>query len=169
MHDIEVKKGKPFCFDIWFGGEPAPAVKWMKGGRQIMSNENVSLELFIRNSIYCERNSVLRVAKSERMRDAGKYTVVLDSETGSEEASGFVNVLDVPKEPRNFKVTNIGPDKVSFSWQPPEDDGGRPIKYYQIRMMDFETGEWNIVADVSVSSYAMLHDIQSPFLLLLVH
>ncbi len=149
MYDITVKKGRPFRFDIWFGGEPAPTATWIKDGTQTCSNSDyMKIELFSRNTIYCERNTLLTVARSDRPRDKGRYTIKLECSSGTFEASGTVNVLDVPGPPQNFAPKAIGPDRVSFGWDPPEDDGGQKIKYYQIRMMDYDTGEWVIVAEV---------------------
>ena len=28
MYDIEVRKGRTFRYDLWFGGEPPPTVFW---------------------------------------------------------------------------------------------------------------------------------------------
>ena len=91
------------------------------------------------------------IDQSDRSRDTGQYKIVLESPSGICQASGFVNVLDVPGPPMSFEVKQIFPDKVTFSWKQPYDDGGRPIKHYQIRMMDFETGDWHIVGDVKQS------------------
>ena len=41
-------------------------------------------------------------------------------------------------------------DLISYSIIIQEDDGGQPIKNYQIRMMDFDTGEWVIAGDVRI-------------------
>jgi len=148
MHDITIKKGRSFSYDLWFGGEPAPSCSWFRKEKGLCHDpETTTIELICKNSVYTERNSILTVLKSERLRDTGKYTFRLESSTGVCEASGFVNVLDVPGPPRDFSVKQVFPDKVSFSWQPPEDDGGQPIKHYQIRMMDFDTGEWTIAGD----------------------
>ena len=55
---------------------------------------------------------MLTVRKADRQRDKGLYKLRLTCEGGNFEATGFVNVLDVPSKPRNFK-----PDEVSLSLQ----------------------------------------------------
>ena len=50
--------------------------------------------------------------KADRQRDKGLYKLRLTCEGGNFEATGFVNVLDVPSKPRNFK-----PDEVSLYLQ----------------------------------------------------
>jgi hypothetical protein len=168
MYDIVVKRGRPFRFDIWYGGEPPPSVTWLKDGEVLTGGgdgDHFSTEVFSRNSVYCERNAILTVSKSERARDKGTYVIHLKSQTGVHEASGSVNVLDVPGCPRVFGVSQVYPDKVAFGWQPPEDDGGQPIKYYQIRMMDFDTGDWHIVAEVIINT-AQMYSLKNQFLVL---
>ena len=50
-------------YDLWFGGEPAPTCEWIKDGRTLTPNEDMSIELYSKNSIYTERNTVLSIPK----------------------------------------------------------------------------------------------------------
>ena len=63
IHDLTLKKGRPIRYDLWFGGEPAPSVEWLRNGRTLGSDENTSLELYSKNTIYTERNTVLSIPK----------------------------------------------------------------------------------------------------------
>ena len=63
MHDITLKKGRPIRYDLWFGGEPAPSVEWIRDGRTLMSDPFTSIELYCKNTIYTERNTVLSIPK----------------------------------------------------------------------------------------------------------
>jgi len=63
MHDITLKKGRPIRYDLWFGGEPAPSVEWIRDGRTLMSYQFTSIELYCKNTIYTERNTVLSIPK----------------------------------------------------------------------------------------------------------
>ena len=63
MHDITLKKGRPIRYDLWFGGEPAPSVEWIRDGRTLMSDQFTSIELYCKNTIYTERNTVLSIPK----------------------------------------------------------------------------------------------------------
>ena len=63
IHDITLKKGRPIRYDIWFGGEPAPSVEWSREGRVLATDEHTSLELYSKNTIYTERNTVLSIPK----------------------------------------------------------------------------------------------------------
>jgi len=142
MHDITLKKGRPIRYDLWFGGEPAPSVEWIRDGRTLANDEATSIELYCKNTIYTERNTVLNIPKADRDRDTGLYTIRLTCEAGTFEASGYVNVLDVPLKPRNLNPDEVRAEHVKLSWDPPADDGGTPITGYIVRYMDIDSGEW---------------------------
>ena len=63
MYDMTLKKGRPIRYDLWFGGEPAPTVEWIREGRTIANDENTSIELYSKNTVYTERNTVLNIPK----------------------------------------------------------------------------------------------------------
>ena len=107
LYDLEVGAGRAFSYDIWCSGEPSPAVFWEKDGAVIETSDRVGTEMFCKRSLYCEINTVLSVRKASRREDTGWYKIRLVSEAGSCEASAFVNVLDVPGKPRNFKQIEV--------------------------------------------------------------
>ena len=45
-----------------------------------------------------------------------------------------------PKGP--LDVTNVYDKGCRLKWQAPEDDGGLPIKEYEVEKMDLATGKW---------------------------
>ena len=98
--------------------------------------------------MYCERNSVLTVTKCDRAMHGGTYKIKLMCEAGTFEATGYVNVLDVPGKPKNFSPDEIRAEHVKISWTKPDDDGGVPITGYVVRAMDIENGDWITVAEV---------------------
>jgi len=142
IYDITLKKGRPIRYDLWFGGEPAPSCEWIRNGRTLTNDDNTSIELYSKNSIYTEKNTVLSIPKADRARDTGKYTIKLVCEAGTFEATGNVNVLDVPSKPRAINPDEVRAEHVKLSWMPPEDDGGTPITSYLVRYMDIDSGEW---------------------------
>ena len=109
MHDIEVKAGKTIRYDIWFSGEPEPDVTWEREGCGLASDDSgrVSIENFVKNGVYCEKNSVLTVTKAVRREDTGVYKIRLTCGGGSTEATGHVNVIDVPGRPRCFQAAEV--------------------------------------------------------------
>jgi len=154
MYDIELKKGHTFRYDIWFGGEPPPTVTWEREGTVIQPNERITLELMAKKTVYCERNTVLTVKKADRAADTGLYRIRLTCEGGSFEATGFVNVLDVPSKPRLLKPDEVRAEHVKLSWNAPEDDGGTPIIRYLLRMMDLDCNEWITACEVTAPTCA---------------
>ena len=114
-------------YDIWFGGEPPPTVTWEREGAVIEPEQRITLELFSKKTVYCERNTVrgpppssplttflirratkvLTVRKADRQKDKGLYKIRLTCEGGNFEATGFVNVLDVPSRPRALKPDEV--------------------------------------------------------------
>merc|ERR1712233_246924 len=53
IYDITLKKGRPIRYDLWFGGEPAPSCEWLREGRTLTANEDMSIEL------YSKKNNIL--------------------------------------------------------------------------------------------------------------
>ena len=46
MYDIEIKKGRTFRYDIWFGGEPPPTITWERNGVGVKKDAHTSIDLF---------------------------------------------------------------------------------------------------------------------------
>ena len=94
--------------------------------------------------------------QADRDRDTGLYTIRLTCEAGTFEASGYVNVLDVPLKPRNLNPDEVRAEHVKLSWDPPLDDGGTPITGYLVRYMDIDSGEWATACTVRKSLLLLL-------------
>lgn len=53
----------------------------------------------------------------------------------------------VPKKPKGpLQVSDVNAEGCKLKWEPPEDDGGTPVDYYNVERMDVETGHWIPVA-----------------------
>merc|ERR1740128_606419 len=154
MYDIEIKKGQTVRYDIWFGGEPPPHVTWERKDGVInpQRDQRITLDLFAKKTVYCEKNTVLTIKKADRQKDSGKYTIRLTCEGGNYEASGFVNVLDVPSRPKAFHPEEVRAEHVKLSWEAPDDDGGTPVVRYLIKIMDLDYSQWINAAEVNAAS-----------------
>lgn len=54
-----------------------------------------------------------------------------------------MTVLGKPDAPEGpFEVTDVTAEKAKVSWKKPLDDGGSPIKEYEIEKLDVGTGKW---------------------------
>lgn len=137
LNNIVIKKGQVIKYDIKFGGEPEPEVKWMLDKREIKQDaeERITLDLY-------ERNTVLTVRRSTRA-DSGKYILILTNSSGTLEKFADVIVLDKPTPPKGpLKPEEIRADHVKVKWQKPEDNGGSDITGYVLEKMDMDTGRW---------------------------
>lgn len=63
------------------------------------------------------------------------------------------SALDKPSVPRDVSVTNITAETATLSWQPPEDDGGKPVTAYVLEKRDASRQTWNALAEVDTSPY----------------
>lgn len=100
LQDLTVKKGRPINYDVVIEGEPAPRVIWLRQEKQLYSSDEARIQNIYRDKVYAQINSILDIEKSRRDRDAGKYTLRLENDSGMVECSAYVNVLDVPSPPR---------------------------------------------------------------------
>lgn len=85
--------GQTVKYDIRFGGEPEPEVKWEKDGKPVAADgDRITIER-------PERNTILTVRKGVRA-DSGKYKLILTNSSGTIESIGDVVVLDKPSPPK---------------------------------------------------------------------
>ena len=102
-------------YDIWCSGEPEPDVIWERKGCNINQDESgrITVEEFLKNGVYCEKNSVVTVTKASRSEDTGDWRVRLMCGGGSTEATGHVNVIDVPRAPRCLNLDEV---RAEYRW-----------------------------------------------------
>ena len=136
-------------YDIWCSGEPEPDVFWERKGCPLAQDESgrITIEEFLKNGVYCEKNSVVTVTKASRQEDTGDWRVRLMCGGGSTEATGHVNVIDVPRAPRCLNLDEVRAEYCRISWEKPEDDGGTEITGYTVNLLDLSQGEWVTVAE----------------------
>lgn len=137
LKNLVVKKGQVVKFDIKYGGEPEPEVKWFLGEKELVqdSAERLTVDRY-------ERNTVLTVRKTTRS-DSGKYKLVLTNSSGTIESEADVVVLDKPSKPMGpLEAVEIRSDHITVKWKKPKDDGGTDITGYTLEKMDMDTGRW---------------------------
>ncbi|XP_013148822.1 PREDICTED: twitchin isoform X2 [Papilio polytes] len=136
LQSMIIKKGQVISFDIKYGGEPEPEVRWMHGEEEIRDDgERITIDKY-------ERNTVLTVRKTTRI-DSGKYKLVLTNSSGTCESIADVVVLDKPNRPNGpIEVVEIRAEKATVKWQKPDDWQGSDITGYTLEKMDLDTGNW---------------------------
>ncbi|XP_041366543.1 twitchin-like isoform X3 [Gigantopelta aegis] len=137
--DIIAKAGEPFKISIPYSGNPIPTVAWSQGGLTVPETERVKFE-------NTPTNIILQNKKAERS-DAGKYSVLLTNEKGTDSATVNVIVVDVPCKPEGpLEVSDVTPDGCILKWNPPKEDGGSPVSNYVVEKQDLRTGNWEPVS-----------------------
>lgn len=59
----------------------------------------------------------------------------------------YLNFKGTSKKPKGpLQVSDVNAEGCKLKWEPPEDDGGAPVDYYNVERMDVESGHWIPVA-----------------------
>ena len=97
-----------------------------------------------------------RVHVLKNRSDTGIYKFVATTPNGTDETEMKLEVLTPPEKPcEPFECFDIKADSCSLSWEPPQDDGGVEIQFYNIYSLDS-------VSKVSVQfSHFFFHLIRS--------
>jgi uncharacterized protein YbaA (DUF1428 family) len=85
-----VKTGSTLVFDVLFEGVPKPKITWLKNGKEIQEEEEVTITTV-------EYKSKLVIKKVNRKR-AGKYEIVATNTAGEAKSSGSVVISDTKDE-----------------------------------------------------------------------
>lgn len=122
LYDIRIKAGQVLHVDVDYIGEPQPAVFWF--------NDDKELQADVRTTITAINNhSVLHSVNTVR-GDSGQYKIRVKNDSGQDEGTFQVVVLDTPGAPEGpLNYDEIQANSVDISWNPPKDDGGSPITW----------------------------------------
>lgn len=136
LKPIIVKKGQVVKYDVKYGGEPEPEVKWMRDKVELFEDteQRTTIDKY-------ERNSVLTVRRTVRA-DSGLYKIILSNSSGTIESKAEVIVLDKPTQPKSIEATEVRATHAKVKWTKPADNGGTPITGYILEKMDTDTGRW---------------------------
>ena len=133
---MTIKGGQLFKLDVKISGEPAPKKYWILNKARIENGENgISVE-------YEAYRTKVTIANIKRIH-SGQYVIKAQNESGSDEASVDVLVLDKPDMPEGpLRITDVHKEGCTLKWKAPQDDGGVPIDFYLVEKQDKETGRW---------------------------
>uniref|UniRef100_A0A8C3BKU5 Titin n=1 Tax=Cairina moschata TaxID=8855 RepID=A0A8C3BKU5_CAIMO len=136
---VIAKAGDNIKIEIPVLGRPRPTVTWKKEDQILKQTQRVNYENTATATILtineCIRN------------DSGQYPLTAKNIVGEVSEVITVQVHDIPGPPTGpIKFDEISSDFVTFSWQPPLNDGGVPIKKeledtakLEIKIADFST------------------------------
>ncbi|XP_065220483.1 twitchin isoform X27 [Planococcus citri] len=120
-------------------GEPAPTITWTYDGKPLNQPDRIVIEN--------EEYKTTFILKKAKRGDTGIYKITAKNTSGTDEAELEIIVLSVPNKPKGpLQVSDVNAEGCKLKWEPPEDDGGTPVDYYQVERMDVESGHWIPVA-----------------------
>lgn len=133
---ITIKTGRTHKWAVDISGEPAPTLTWSwRDDIPLVTTDRIKIE----NTEYHTDFSIVAVQR----KDTGKYKLRAENLNGKDEETVELIVLGRPTPPKGpLEVNDITAKSCKLSWKKPEDDGGCPIKEYEIEKMDMATGKW---------------------------
>ncbi|ESO04852.1 hypothetical protein HELRODRAFT_191479 [Helobdella robusta] len=120
--------------NLTYDADPAPTVTWYKNGVVIKSRGNVSVD---NNDV-----TTWLTIRNVKMDDGGEYEVIVKNEWGMCREKFIVQVVDVPGQPTDVKVSEIGADHVKLEWRTPKYNGGCAIDRYIIERKEVNSNYW---------------------------
>ncbi|XP_037026623.1 twitchin-like isoform X3 [Bradysia coprophila] len=142
LKKIVIKKGEQVKYEIRYGGEPEPEVKWEKDAKILTSDNRIKIEKSAGTTILTIQNAV--------RSDSGKYKLILTNGTGTIDSTGEVIVLDKPSAPKGpLEVFDIIEDGCKLKWNKSDDNGGIEILEYKIEIFNKTTNNWSLLTKIS--------------------
>jgi len=121
---IKLKTGASSVIEVPFFASPQPNVTWTFNGGKLPDPKRFKTDSIV-------NMTSMTMAKVTK-KDAGKYSLVLESELGRCELITTLVVIDKPGAPQDLEVTECTETSVTLSWAPPFDDGGSEIIKYVV-------------------------------------
>ena len=146
LKSIIIKAGRTHKWSVDISGEPPPECKWVwRDNIPLTNTERIKIENVDYHTDFTITNAV--------RKDTGRYTLIAENINGKDEETIDLTVLGKPDAPKGpLVVSDVTKTTAKVKWEKPEDDGGSPIKEYEIEKMDTRTGKWVRVGKVPGNS-----------------
>jgi len=138
---VIINAGKTTIFEVPFQGYPKPEVAWMFDGKEIPRVKRIEVETTA--ALTC-----LRLKQAER-GDSGDYSVSVNNEVGSTNATIALVVLDKPDAPQQLEGKSVDESTVELTWKEPQDNGGSEIKHYLVEKREANKRSWVLAGKVT--------------------
>uniref|UniRef100_A0A8C3KGS5 Titin n=1 Tax=Calidris pygmaea TaxID=425635 RepID=A0A8C3KGS5_9CHAR len=136
---VIAKAGDNIKIEIPVLGRPRPTVTWKKEDQILKQTQRVNYE----NTATA---TILTINECKRS-DSGQYPLSAKNIVGEVSEVITVQVHDIPGPPTGpIKFDEISSDFLTFSWEPPLNDGGVPISNYVVEMRQTDSTTWTELA-----------------------
>lgn len=135
MGAVHCARGDRITIKIPISGKPEPAVTWQKG-QEILSNSPYHQVITTRSF------TSLVFQKGMQRKDSGYYIIMAKNRFGMDKQTIEVNVADIPDAPKALTVSEIARDSITFTWEPPANDGGSNIIGYILEKCPTTGDRW---------------------------
>lgn len=136
LKDISIKAGQHIKLDVKISGEPPPTKTWFLNKERLDQPRD---DIHIDFEDYRTKFHISHATRAHK----GRITIKAENESGRDEASIEVTVLDKPSKPEGpLRITDVHKEGATLKWNPPLDDGGLPVDHYVVEKMDMDTGRW---------------------------
>uniref|UniRef100_A0A8U8C290 Uncharacterized protein n=1 Tax=Geospiza parvula TaxID=87175 RepID=A0A8U8C290_GEOPR len=136
---VIAKAGDNIKIEIPVLGRPRPTVTWKKEDQILKQTQRVNYE----NTATA---TILTINECIRS-DSGQYPLSAKNIVGEVSEVITVQVHDIPGPPTGpIKFEEISCDFLTFSWEPPLNDGGVPISNYVVEMRQTDSTTWTELA-----------------------
>ncbi|NWW55134.1 IGFN1 protein, partial [Pedionomus torquatus] len=130
-----VKAGEKVKIKIPFEGRLPVRATWLKDRMELMDDSRIRVDK-------TETFTMLSISNSER-KDCGDYKVRLKNDSGVLEINLKLVVIDKPQPPAGpIKIVESSANDITIQWQPPKDDGGKPVQNYVVERQQVGKSEW---------------------------
>ena len=135
-----VKAGSELILSAVVTGSPKPTMTWIK-------NDPINGDSKVENK-YChiQENQAKLIIPDVTRNMAGRYTLMTENSIAKKSSSCHVQVLDIPSEPRNLKISEVQAESLCLSWKQPSDNGGTIISHYRIERIAKSDQQWKPIA-----------------------
>ncbi|KGL90304.1 Immunoglobulin-like and fibronectin type III domain-containing protein 1 [Charadrius vociferus] len=129
------KAGQQVKIKIPFEGRLPVRATWLKDRMELADDTRIRVDK-------TDTFTMLFIPSSER-KDCGDYKVRLKNDSGVLEINLKLVVIDKPQPPAGpIKIVESSASDITIQWNPPKDDGGKPVQSYIVERQQVGKSEW---------------------------
>ncbi|KFP78238.1 Immunoglobulin-like and fibronectin type III domain-containing protein 1, partial [Acanthisitta chloris] len=133
------KAGQAVRIKIPFEGRLPVRAAWLKDKMELADDTRIRVD---KTDTY----TMLSIPSSER-KDCGEYKVRLKNDSGVLEINLKLVVLDKPQPPAGPIKVESSANNITIHWQPPKDDGGKPVQRYIVERQQVGRNDWETLGE----------------------